>query len=91
MNKLATKGDSSLIVDSRFAGARNDPDRNGVIKNITPDNFTATELICGFIDAMSMELYWLYTRLGLKRTGLIASGSGIRKNIALIKNFEKSS
>ena len=89
MNKLATKGESSLIVDSRFAGARNDPDRNGVIKNITPDNFTATELICGFIDAMSMELYWLYTRLGLKRTGLIASGSGIRKNIALIKNFEK--
>lgn len=89
MNKLATKGTNTLAVDSRFAGSRKSPESKGAIIHITPDNLTAEELVPAFVDAISTELRCMYSDIGIKKTGLIASGNGIRNNIALIKALEK--
>lgn len=90
MNKLAAKGGSALNVDSRFTGARNNPEHKGIIRNITPDNLTAENLTSAFVDAISTELCCLYSDIGHEKSGLIASGNGIRKNMALIKAIEKT-
>ena len=74
---------TTLQVDTRFSGSREDESIRGSIRNISTGNFTPEELTYGFLDGMIRELYDLYQVMGVRRSGLIASGNGIRKNTAL--------
>lgn len=73
-----------LTVDTRFSGTRTDPERRGKIEDISTENFTPAALIYGVLDGMTEELYDMYHTIaagtGQKKTKLIASGNGIRKN-----------
>lgn len=74
---------TELTVDTRFSGSREDESLRGSITGISTQNFTPENLTYGFLDGMIRELYQLYQVMGVKRTGLIASGNGIRKNATL--------
>ena len=80
---------TTLQVDTRFSGSREDETLRGSITGISTRNFTPAELTYGFLEGMIGELYRLYQTMGVQRTGLIASGNGIRKNTALQKVAER--
>ncbi|MBQ6998052.1 MAG: hypothetical protein IJN60_06755 [Oscillospiraceae bacterium] len=80
---------TTLQVDTRFSGSREDETLRGSITGISTRNFTPAELTYGFLEGMIGELYRLYQIMGVQRTGLIASGNGIRKNTALQKVAER--
>lgn len=84
MDKLLENTEnSSLQVDTRFSGSREDENLRGSITGISTENFTPEALTCGFLQGMTQELYRMYQEMGVSRSGLIASGNGIRKNTAL--------
>lgn len=90
MRRLLEKGRPTrerLVVDSRFAGTRQEPARRGAVTNIGVDNFTPESLIYGVLDGIVEEVYQLYQKIepGLpeKVTKIVASGNGLRKNEAL--------
>ena len=57
--------------------------------SLKPDNFTPENFTTSTLDAISGELYCLYTKnVGIKKSGLIGAGNGIRKNPALVKYLE---
>jgi len=90
MGKLLEGIDSTdLTVDTRFSGSREDETLRGSITGISTQNFTPEALTYGFLEGMIKELYELYRIMGVKRTGLIASGNGIRKNEALQRVAER--
>ena len=90
MNKLLkTSSTSSLLVDTRFAGTRKNPEISGSISGITTENFNPSNLTIGVLDGMATELYNMYKEMGCNRSGLVGSGNGIRKNKALVKIFEE--
>ena len=76
--------EEKLMVDTRFSGTRSDSERRGKIENISTENFTPAALIYGVLEGMAEELYDMYhmivVGIGQKKTKLIASGNGIRKN-----------
>lgn len=78
-----------LIVDTRFSGTRSDPDQRGSIEAISTENFTPAALIYGVLDGMVQELYEMYqiivSETDQKKSKVIASGNGIRKNLWLQK------
>ncbi len=84
---LEEKPAESWNVRTTFAGTREHPGESGSISGIRLDNFHPSSMIRGILSGMSEELYGLYNIIkketGLSRTRLIASGNGIRKNIAL--------
>ncbi len=95
MNRmLDEKGQSSLNVDTRFAGTRFDSSIKGAISGITAENFTPSALTYGVLDGMIKELYNMYNKMNkmnkmnVKRSGIVASGNGIRKNPHLCKIAE---
>ena len=76
--------ESSLLVNTLFAGSRTDPSVRGSIQNISENNFTPAQFIVGFLNGAVQELYDLYSPLK-KRTDaghkrLIGAGNGIRKS-----------
>lgn len=77
-----------LVVDTRFAGTRKQPDLCGQISGITENNFTPANLTYGVLDGMMEELYVMYDQMGEKRCNLVGSGNGIRKNEALVRIAE---
>lgn len=77
-----------LDVSTQFEGTRDDPTKRGFIKNIGLDNFTPGHLIWGVIHSMADELYEMYNACSERRTMLIGSGNGLRKNPALQKVLE---
>lgn len=84
MSKLLEgKESATLQVDTRFSGTRADESLRGSITGISTQNFTPEELTYGFLEGMIKELFDLYQTMGVQRSGLIASGNGIRKNAAL--------
>ena len=87
---LKEKEETTLKVDTRFAGTRSNADIRGSITNLSVDNFTPSDftacVLCGMID----ELYAMYLAMGEKRVGIIGSGNGLRKNKALIHTAEKT-
>jgi len=90
MDKLLAGVDSSTLqVDTRFSGSREDESLRGSITGISTQNFTPEELTYGFLEGMIRELYELYQIMGAERSGLIASGNGIRKNAALQRIAER--
>lgn len=84
------QGSASLSVTTHFDGNRDEPSARGSITNIGIDNFTPEELMLGFLNGISDELYGMYLKMGSpSKTKLIGSGNGIRKNGALVHAFEQ--
>lgn len=89
INQLALEayenGEKGLDVDVSFFGKRSDPARRGSIKNIDRQNFTPSALVLGVLRGMCNELYELYEGFDEKKTNIVASGGGVRKNEVLKK------
>lgn len=89
MNSIPINLQNTLMIDTRFGGTIQKPDLTGSITNVKPDNFTPENFTTSTLDAISGELYCLYTKnVGIKKSGLIGAGNGIRKNPALVKYLE---
>ena len=82
---LDEKLDTTLAVDTRFAGTRSDATVRGSVSNICTDNFTPSDMTAGVLRGMVDELYAMYLLMGERRTGIVGSGNGVRKNKALIR------
>lgn len=90
MDKMLERVDeTTLMVDTRFAGTRCDSTVKGSITNISTDNFTAAHLTLGVLDGMVSELYNMYELMNFKARGIVGSGNGVRKNKKLIEIAEK--
>ncbi|MBE6644972.1 MAG: hypothetical protein E7612_06310 [Ruminococcaceae bacterium] len=87
---LKEKEETTLKVDTRFAGTRSNPNIRGSITNLSVENFTPSDLTAGVLCGMIDELYGMYLAMGEKRVGIIGSGNGLRKNKALVHKAEKS-
>ena len=88
-----TKADpSGLTVTTLFNGSRSDPFGRGSISNISAANFTARDLILGFMRGICKEIYDFYGEIpyGLKNDKhiLIGSGNAIKKNDLLCRVLE---
>lgn len=90
MNKMVEGVDeSSLVVDTRFAGTRNNKELCGSVSGITTENFTPSQLTLGVLEGMAMELYTMYKAMGVSKIGIVGSGNGIRRNAALVRVLER--
>ena len=84
MDKMLEKDiTTTLSVDTRFSGSRADETIRGSITGISTENFTPEQLTRGVLEGMTNELYDMYSAMGVKKTGIVGSGNGIRKNKAL--------
>lgn len=81
--------ESSFKVDTRFAGTRLNSEITGGISGITTENFTPSALTYGVLCGMADELLNLYEQMGVRKSGIVGSGNGIRKNRVLVKIFEE--
>lgn len=81
--------ESSFKVDTRFAGTRLNSEITGGISGITTENFTPSALTYGVLCGMADELLDLYKQMGVRKSGIVGSGNGIRKNRVLVKIFEE--
>lgn len=89
MDKMAESIEASDIkVDTRFSGTRANATLRGKIENISTENFTPENLAYGMLNGMLTELYDMYLKMGVTKSGIIGSGNGIRKNKPLIKIAE---
>ncbi len=79
----------TLKVDTRFAGTRCDTEKRASISNLSPDNFNASQLSFGVLWGMAEELYELYRKMGIKKSGIVGTGNGVRKNKTLTKIIEE--
>src|SRR5699024_4261090 len=52
--------ESPLKVTTAFSGTREEPEKRGSIENISTENFTPGNLIRGFLEGMTEELYERY-------------------------------
>lgn len=90
MNKmLENTGTATLKADTRFAGTRNNASVSGSITGITSENFTPSQLTKGILEGIANELLTMYISMGSTKQGIVGSGNGIRKNLELVKIFEK--
>lgn len=90
LGKMLEKADkSSLKVDTRFAGTRKNPEICGSITGITTENFSPSQIARGVLEGMATELFDMYKEMEAEKSGIVASGNGIRKNAALVKIFEE--
>ena len=80
---LKASASTTLTVDTRFSGSRADETIRGSISNISTENFKPEELTRGVLEGMTNELYDMYAAMGVKKSGVVGSGNGIRKNKAL--------
>ena len=86
---LENKAETSLCVDTRFAGTRAKSDIRGSITDISVDNFTPSDLTFGVLNGMMRELNDMYQSMGEVRKGIVGSGNGIRNNKALVRVAEQ--
>lgn len=93
INRLAMEGyennEKGLKVNPLFCGKRSNPEVRGSVEMIDRQNFTPTNLVLGFLNGMSNELYELYKLFPEKKSKIIASGGGIKKNETLKKIISK--
>lgn len=83
--------ENPLKVSTRFGGTRDNPEERGSVDNLGLDNFTPQHLIWGVLGGMVEELQAMYRAAGEQTHSLmIASGNGLRKNLALQKLFTES-
>ena len=86
---LSEKTQTTLKVDTRFAGTRGDATVRGSITNVSTDNLTPTDLTAGVLRGMMEELLGMYRLMGVTRAGIVGSGNGIRRNRALVQIAEE--
>lgn len=85
---LSSIENTSLKVDTRFAGTRNNAHITGSITGITTEIFTPAEITLGVLDSMVSELYGMYRQMQTLKSGVVGSDNGIRKNAHLVKVVE---
>ena len=88
MDRMLSVESDPLIVDTRFDGTRADESLRGCITGISTTNFTPEAMTKGVIDGMAGELYDMYRTMNVRRSGLVGSGNGLRKNPALQKSVQ---
>ncbi len=88
MNKMISDTNLTVKIDTRFAGTRSDNSITGSISGITENNFTPGQITLGVLDGIVKELYNMYKIMNIKKSGLVGSGNGIRKNSSLVKCAE---
>ena len=86
---LCGKTDTTLKVDTRFAGTRADATARGSITNISTDNLTPPDLAFGVLKGMIQELFDMYCLMNKTHGGIVGSGNGIRKNKVLAQIAER--
>jgi len=89
LNELAIEGfhnQSEIKADTRFCGTRSNPNATGGYKNLTDENFTASNIVYSTICGMVEELYEMFTNMHVDNiTSVIASGNAVKKNPILQK------
>lgn len=91
MDKMLEKiNETSITVDTRFAGSRGDSDIKGGIFGISVENFNPSQLTLGVLEGMASELYEMYRNMNIEKSGIVCSGNGVRKNTSLVKVFERT-
>lgn len=84
MNVLAAQtheGADGLTADTRFSGARHDPDVRGSLAGIDRDNLTPGGLARAILEGMVTELLNLGKLAGIAdTTQIVAAGNAVRKN-----------
>ena len=91
MNSLADNcGELTLNVETLFAGTRANPGKRASITNLSEQNFTPAQLTLGVLKGIAEELKDMYNKMNEKKTGVVASGNGVRKNKALVNVFEET-
>lgn len=85
-----------LRVDTRIAGARDEPEATGAITGITMSNFTVPHLVWGVAEGVARELRLLWEQAigvtGTERfrpTGLVGGGNAIRRSPTLRRALEE--
>lgn len=82
-----------LCVSCEFCGTRKDPQKRASLNNLSADNFTPTQLVCGVLRGTVAELYDMYEQcrpyLTVTPERLVGSGNGIRKSGVWQKLFEE--
>ena len=90
MERMLTKvSDTSVTVDTRFAGTRSNSAHCASITGLRPENFTPSHLTRGVLEGMATELFEMYRQMDSKHYGMVGSGNAIRRNPALVNVFEK--
>lgn len=88
MKRLAEQQpDHGWKIKTTFSGTRECPDETGSIHGINIANFHPASMIRGVLYGMAEELHELYkvmeANAGIRKSRLLASGNGIRKNTLL--------
>ena len=85
--------EDDIRVETLFGGTRSHPEKRGKIMNISCLNWHPENLIRGFLEGMSQELYDFYQLLPNsireRKTILVGSGNGIKRNPLLCQIFEE--
>lgn len=85
--------EDDIRVETLFGGTRSHPEKRGKIMNISCLNWHPENLIRGFLDGMSQELYDFYQLLPNsireRKTILVGSGNGIKRNPLLCQILEE--
>lgn len=88
------KRETSLEAMPLLYGSRGEGNASGCIAGLTEENFHPQDLIRAWVAGMARELYQMYLEfpgeLREKRTRLVGSGNGIRKNPLLRQEIEKA-
>lgn len=88
MKRLAKQqADQGWKIKTTFSGTRECPDETGSIHGINVTNFHPASMIRGVLYGMAEELHELYKVMeenaGIRKSRLLASGNGIRRNTLL--------
>jgi sedoheptulokinase len=85
---------AALAVTTLFNGSRSNPSARGTISNISATNFTATDLILGFMRGICEEVYDFYEAIPYElkkdKNILIGSGNAVKRNDLLCKVLEET-
>ena len=85
--------EDDIRVETLFDGTRSHPEKRGKIMNISCLNWHPENLIRGFLEGMSQELYDFYQLLPNsvreRKTILVGSGNGIKRNPLLCQILEE--
>lgn len=85
--------EDDIRVETLFGGTRSHPEKRGKIMNISCLNWHPENLIRGFLEGLSQELYDFYQLLPNsireRKTILVGSGNGIKRNPLLCQILEE--
>ena len=85
--------EDDIRVETLFGGTRSHPEKRGKIMNISCLNWHPENLIRGFLEGMSQELYDFYQLLPNsireRKTILVGSGNGIKRNPLICQILEE--